>query len=112
MAYSTETDKIDKKATDGLEGTADSLAYRVHELERHFHNTEKWFGMALVPVGETHVADRMSVSNSPFTLTAGNDDFGSWVQLLGSEDTPVIAGAVKFDAHNVLIVTTNSTNVL
>jgi len=37
-----ETDKIDSAATLGLEGTSNSLAYRVMELERHFHNVERW----------------------------------------------------------------------
>ncbi len=104
------TDQIDSAPTDGLLGEEDSLAYRVHEIERHLHNTEKWFGMAVTPSGETHVADRMNVADDPFTLTAGNDDFGSWVQILGSSDTPVTTGAVKFDAHRILVTDTNSVN--
>ena len=37
-----ETDKIDQAVTDGLAGTSNSLAYRVHEIEKHFHGREFW----------------------------------------------------------------------
>ena len=46
----------------------------------------------------------------PFVLTAGNNAFGSWVQVLGSGDTPVKAGYAKFDPHRYLVTDTNSTN--
>ena len=104
------TNKIDDAATDGLLGTPDSLAYRIGEIERHLHNTEKWFGIAAAPSGETHVADRMAGGIQPFVITAGNDDFGAWVQILGSSDTPVASGAAKFDGHRVMTIGTNSTN--
>jgi hypothetical protein len=106
----TGTSKLDNAATDGLLGTPDSLAYRVHEIERHLHNQEKWFGLAGVPSGETHVADRMAGGIAPFQLVAGVDDFGAWVQILGSDDTPVIAGNVKIDGHRFMVIDTNSTN--
>ena len=102
--------KIDNAETDGLDGVENSLSYRVEEIEKHLHNREKWFGAAAVPVGETHVADRVGGATSPFTITAGNNDFGAWVQLLGSDDTPVVAGQCKFDAHRFMVTDTNSTN--
>lgn len=34
----------DAITTLGLLGTSNSLAYRVHELERHFHGYERWYG--------------------------------------------------------------------
>jgi len=82
----------------------------VTELENHIHNFEKWFGVAAVPVGETHVADRMNGVIPTFQLVAGVSDFGSWVQILGSDDTPVQPGKTKYDLHRMLVVTTNSTN--
>lgn len=102
--------KIDSLAVDGLLGVNNSLSYKVHEIERHFHGTDKFFGLAAVASGETHVADRVGGSILPFPLTAGNDDFGSWVQILGSSDTPFTPGAVKFDMSKMLTTTTNSTN--
>lgn len=94
----------------GLLGPEDSIGYRVGEIERHFHNAERWFGAANTPVGETHVADLMEFANNPFTLVAGNNDFGAWVQVLGSEDTPVVSSSVKFDQHRFMVTETNSTN--
>lgn len=110
VQYSVNTQKIDDQATLGLEGTENSLAYRVHEIEKHFHGREKWFGAAVTPSGETHVADRMATSAATFVLTSGNDIFGSWVQILGSSDTPVTSGMVKFDTHRFLVTGTNDTS--
>jgi len=105
-----ETQKIDSAATSGLSGVYNSLAYRVHEIERHFHGREKWFGAAAVPAGETHVADRMGPSIVGFSIVSGNNAFGNWVQVLGSTDTPCKAGYKYFDAHSVLVTSANDTN--
>lgn len=105
-----ETSKIDNAATDGLLGVENSLAYRLEEIEKHLHNREKWFGLAGTPSGETHVADRMAGGILPFQLIAGNDDFGSWVQILGSSDTPIRGSSQKFDGHRFMITDTNSTD--
>lgn len=91
--------KIDSEATDGLNGVSDSLAYRVHKVERHLHSYEWWFEAAASPDGEVHVADRIGSGGGAFQVDADNDDWGTWVQVLGSADTPVIAGSVTYDAH-------------
>ncbi len=39
------------------------------EVEKHIHTHEKWFGDAAVPVGETHVADRLGPSIAAFPLS-------------------------------------------
>jgi len=97
----TDVNKIDAEATLGLAGTGNSLAYRVHEIEKHFHNNERWIGLAAVPSGETHRAD--SDGMIPFQMDAGNDTWGSWLQIVGSTDFPITAGMVKRDAHRILI---------
>lgn len=97
---------FDTQATDGLTGTHDSLAYRVHEIERHLHSSASWFEVAATPSGETHVADRIGSGSGPFTLDAGNDTWGSWVQVLGSSDTPARTGQVYFDPHEMVITYT------
>lgn len=104
--------KIDEEAVDGLGGVHNSLAYKVHEIERHLHSWERWFAAAAVPVGETHVADRISDSVTPFQLDGGNDTWGSWVQILGSTDLPVIAGRAKFDPHELLITDMQRNNTI
>lgn len=79
-------------------------AKSIYELERHFHGYEKWFGAAAAPSGETHVADRITLLPDPFRIDAGNDTWGSWTQLLGSDDTPVKIDHDKYDFHKILIV--------
>jgi len=94
--------KIDDLAVDGLSGVTDSLAYMVATLEKHIHNWERWIGLAAIPVGETHRFDIDSMT--PFQIDAGNDTWGAWVQIVGSEDFPITPGMVKRDAHRILIV--------
>lgn len=100
MAYIIRSNaaKIDNLATNGLTGVSNSLAYRVHEIERHFHNYEQWYGAAASPSAEAHIADRIAKDIAAFTIDAGNDAFGAWVQILGSSDT-----ALKFDLHRLMI---------
>lgn len=95
--------KVDQQAVNGLTGVNNSLAYKVHEIERHCHSWERWFAAAAVPVGETHVADRISDNQTPFQLDGGNDTWGAWVQILGSTDLPVAVDRVKFDPHKIVI---------
>lgn len=83
----------DNVATAGLNGTHDSLSYRVAEIERHFHSYERWFGSG----GETL---------TPFTLDSGNNTWGAWVALLAAGDTPAIAGSAYYDPHRILITAT------
>jgi hypothetical protein len=58
---------------------------------------------AAVPNGEIHVADPIGDNPAPFVLDAGNDDWGAWVQIGGSADTPIRTGQVKFDMHRFAV---------
>lgn len=98
--------KIDSIASDGLSGVTNSLSYRVGEVERHLHSPGSWFGGAAVAVGETHVADRIAGGITAFQIDAGNLDWGSWVQILGSEDTPARTNMQYYDPHEILIEST------
>ena len=102
--------KIDDETVTGLLGTNNSLAYKVHEIEKHLHNVERWMGLAASPSGETHRAD--SDSMTPFRIDAGNDTWGAWVQICGSDDTPVTAGMVKLDVHRIVISDVENTKTL
>ena len=96
-----DSEKIDSLAVDGLNGVHNSLAYKVHEIEKHFHNKERWIGAAAVANGELHVADLDSMTG--FRVDAGNDTWGAWVQISGSTDSPYIAGMSYIDIHRVMI---------
>ena len=97
--------QIDRRAVSGLTGTPDSLAYRTNEIERHHHGRERWYGKLAVQTA-TDWAD--NVINSPFQAISGNNDYGSdpndEAQVVGTADTPVIAGRVYYDPHRILIV--------
>lgn len=103
MAYvkRSEIAKIDSLATDGLSGVSNSLAYRVAEIERHFHSYERWYELAATPDAEVHRADAAGTGASSFQIDAGNATWGSWVQILGSDDT-----ALKYDLHRLLFTAT------
>lgn len=96
--------KIDELAVDGLTGVENSLAFIVETTEKHLHNREKWFGPAASADAELHVADRITTVQTSFQADAGDNDWGSWLQVLGSSDTPVRAGMNRFDFHKVIIV--------
>lgn len=109
---SDETDKIDTAAGTGLSGSDDSLSYAIGETDRHVHHYSRTFGAAAAPSGETHVADEITSDPAPFVVDAGNDTWGTWVQLLGSSDTPSISGSEKFDPHLINIVSAENANVI
>lgn len=107
----TDVNKIDAEAVDGLLGIVDSLAYKVHEIEKHFHNFEDFFGIAAAPSGTNKADDILDGTLAPFQIDAGNDAWGAWVQILGADDTPNRASMVKFDLHQLQIVGSESTDV-
>lgn len=101
------TSKIDSAESLGLAGVHDSLSYRVHEIERHFHGKERWLGKLAVQT-ETDWAD--SNVNNPFVLISGDNTWGSAIQVIGTADTPVIAGSVYFDPHAFLVTYDDQTS--
>jgi hypothetical protein len=102
--------KIDGAATDGLTGTANSLAYRVHEIERHFHSRERWFGKKAVQTATDWADDTLN----PYVAISGNNAYGTDANdaalVFGTDDTPVIAGSAKFDLSQINVVNSNSTS--
>lgn len=62
--------KIDNLATDGLTGVANSPAYRVHEIEKHFHNDELWYGISADQSGANPWAASVSAAGMPTAYQA------------------------------------------
>lgn len=104
-----EVNKIDNAAVDGFAGVDDSLAYKISEIERHYHSYESWFGLATVPNGEIHRADRIGTGVLSFQIDAGNLAWGTWVCVLGSSDTPARGSNEKYDLHRFLVVAAERT---
>lgn len=95
-----ETDKIDKAPADGLAGVSGSLAFEVEEIEKHFHNSELWYGKD--PGDSLLLQDGLA----PWTLTAGSGEaFGTELQL--SDGTEIEGGSAikKFDFRKIEIDT-------
>jgi hypothetical protein len=87
-----------------LNGVDQRDAYHpAKEVEDHVHSYERWMETAATPSGETHVADEIGSGGGAFQADAGNDDWGSWLQILGSSDTPIVAGNTKYDLHELEI---------
>jgi hypothetical protein len=95
--YTTNPDagtvKIDGAAVLGLSGTADSLAYKVHEIEKHFHNSEQVFGNS----SNTMAAD----TPVAFTVTGGDNAWGT--ELLLTDGSVIESGSStkKFDLGRI-----------
>jgi hypothetical protein len=104
----SDRQKIDSAATLGLTGTDNSLAYRVNEVERHLHSYQRAYGLAAVPAGTTHRADEITDDPAPFQIDAGNDTWGTAIQVFGSTDTP--SGWSKYDPHKISIVSVETAN--
>ncbi len=70
-------------------------------IEGHIHVYENWLGLAKAPNLPQHAADRIGVGVGPFIIDAGNADWGTWVQILGSTDTPIIVGSDYYELHRL-----------
>lgn len=95
-----ETNKVDLVATSGLAGVVNSLAYRVHEIEKHLHSRGRYWGAVAVP-DETNAIE--ANVGRPFVAISGADAWGAAIPICGTGDVPAVAGLVKFDAHRLLI---------
>lgn len=87
-----------------------SIEAEIEEVEHHLHNWERWFGLSGSPSGETHRAQRIGITTTPFQVDAGNNTWSSWLQILGSSDTPADTGKLFFDLHRLMIVAVENAN--
>jgi hypothetical protein len=95
--------KIDDVAVDGLTGTSNSLAYKMHEIEKHFHSLERWYGNDGDSTGST------TNNHTVWQLTAHADanTYGTEVLMLAANDVAAAdhdVTPVYFDIHEVEIV--------
>jgi len=98
--------KIDSLTTNGLDGVSNSLAYRVHEIERHFHNKSRAFGKSADQSGtdwalEDSLTTFQAISGAGVYGADANDEAKIW----GTGDATPATGDVKFDLHKILVVT-------
>jgi len=100
----SEIAKIDSAATDGLAGTANSLAYRINEVERHLHGRGRFWGSNGAATETNAIAATVSV---PFVAVSGNNTWGTAIPICGTADNPVLSTDTKFDAHLLLVTDTD-----
>lgn len=100
----------DSRECEGLLGTHDSLCYRVTEIERHLHGRERWYGKLAVQTATDWADNNIS---TPFRAISGNNAYGAdpndEAQVIGTADTPSIAGNVRYDPHQLFIVAASIT---
>ncbi len=108
QAQIDEIEKIDSLAVNGMGagGVNNSLAYKVHEIEKHLHPTtgELWFG----DDGDSTMSQANSLT--AWELTAGTGEaFGTEVLLGAANDVLAADGnAVKFDLHRISVTESNT----
>jgi hypothetical protein len=92
--------KIDDLATNGLAGVNNSLAYRVHEIEKHFHNVGKVFGFT--------TTNLVQYGLNPVVIIGGQQVWGT--ELMIYDGTTIESGSSvkKFDLHELML--TNVSN--
>jgi len=74
----------------------------VEFTEHHIHNVERWFGLHSSIVLGVNEGECGSVT--PFESSdCGDSDWGEWIPLLGTGDTPCIDGMTKYDFHRMII---------
>jgi len=100
--FANELLKLDKAAVGGLTGTANSIGYKLEEIERHFHNTGLKFGLTGTNMTETGL--------SPIVVLGGQQVWGT--ELMIYDGTTIEAGSSikKFDFHQTHLVTVSVAN--
>jgi hypothetical protein len=99
-----ETDKIPSVKTSAEVAASESTI-----LEEHFHTWTRFLG-ARAGWDGTH--EDFSAANDrldPFTIDAGNNTWGTPLCIIGSEDTPVIAGMAYYDHRWITVTNTQRT---
>ena len=116
MATKRVSDTADSKTTVGLLGVNNSLAYRVHETEKHFHNRERWIGISGDQSG-TDWSDSVfdATMIPPFVAISGDDTYGAGAddeaKIIGTSDLPLITGMVKADIHEIFVTAASNTTI-
>ena len=86
----------------------DEILHEAKEIAGHIHNHERLIAEHQNPTA-TVFADTSETAFYTFDFTAAADSsFGTAVQILGSDDTPLKVGMTKYDFNKVMITSVNS----
>ena len=112
--FQSEMAKVDRLATSGLAGVSNSLAYRTHEIEKHFHNYERWFGISADQSGNDWALS-VSTAGMPtvYQAISGNDTYGAdandEAKVWGTDDA--LGTNVKLDIHEIFVTAASETSI-
>ena len=95
----------------GLLSTSNSIGYRVAEIERHFHSRERWFGKKAVQTATDWADNTLAPFRAISGLNAYGTEAGDTAQVIGTADTPVMAGGIRYDAHKLFVTGASSSTV-
>lgn len=105
--YQPNSPKLDEQATDGLLGVKDSAAYRIHEIERHIHTRTRFYGKKGSQTATDWAEDTLTafqaISGSNTYGAQGTDGIDDAALVIGTDNTPIITGMVKYDLHELFI---------
>jgi len=99
---SGHTLKIDGAAVSGLAGVADSLAYKVHEIEKHFHSAEEVYGLSAANGVLTRKA------TTPIITPCGSGAWGNEQYLGGA--FPEGGSNLKVDLNKLYVTAVGTAN--
>jgi len=102
MATKRTSDTADSKTTVGLLGVNNSLAYRVHEIEKHHHNSEQVYG---------NTANDMT-ADIPVKFTVIGGDLVWGTELMLTDGTVIESGSstMKFDLNTFYLTSLSAAN--
>ena len=91
-----------------VDDTLSKTLLEVREIEKHIHSIHRVFGKNEVQTATVFCDTTMGAWFYPYVFTAAADStFGTAIQILGTDDTPIIAGNASFDLHEILITAVN-----
>ena len=87
---------------------SDTTNHLAQETAHHFHGRERWFGPSADQSGSDWA---LAETLDSYTIVSGNNTWGAVKKLLGTSDTPVVAGKKKWDAHRFLLADIDSDTI-
>jgi hypothetical protein len=85
---------------------------RIQEIDRHLHNVERWYGKLAVQTATDWADNNIA---TPYRAISGANVYGGdandEAKVVGTADTPDIAGTTYYDVHRLLIVAASTTTV-
>jgi hypothetical protein len=104
IVSTTAINKIDALAVNGLSGVADSLAYKVDEIEHHLHNSEQIYG--------SNSGFMTSDFLTKFTVVGGNNAYGTELHIYAGDTIASGSAVQKLDINSLYVIGVSAANKL